>query len=101
MCKHLKFDPTTIGLDTKPGIEKIKNFRGPLCIDVGTAVPEIDWNDDEQIAIALQSCIRKSHMDDMTTRSVPREFEEYHAAGKFDLRVQWPGTAGVLVHLER
>jgi hypothetical protein len=85
MCKRLKFDPSTIALDTAPGIQKIKNFKGPLRIDFGTAAPDIDWNDDEQIAIALESCIRKSRMDDRTTRTVPREFKEYHAAGKFDL----------------
>ncbi len=30
MCKHLRFDPATVNLDEGVGVEKLKNFRGPL-----------------------------------------------------------------------
>jgi len=43
MCKHLKFDPASVALDHGANIEKLKNFRGPLCVDfsVHRRVPRI------------------------------------------------------------
>ena len=85
MCKHLRYDPMHTPLDAGHGIQKLKNFQGPLCLDFSTQAPRIDWDDDEQLTSALELCVRQSRMEDRTTRSVPREFEEYRHPRRLQL----------------
>ena len=85
MVKNLRFDPATVLLDEGLGIDFLKNFKGKWCIDFATPKPEVDWNDDEQLLMALHSCVRPSRMSDRTTRSVPKEFEDYTSPHKLQM----------------
>ena len=83
--KYLRFDPSVVILDEREGSEYLKNFKGKWCVDFSTPRPVVDWEDDEQLLIALHSCVRPSCMGDRTTRSVPREFEDYASPHKLML----------------
>jgi hypothetical protein len=85
MSKKLSFDADVEALDMAAGIEKLKNFRGPLCLDFSTVVPKINWADDGDLTAALNLPVRLSTIADRTTRSVPRVFEEYASPGKLSL----------------
>jgi hypothetical protein len=85
MSKKLALDTDVEPLDMYPGVEKLKNFRGPMCLDFSTVPPEVDWQNDLELAAALNLPVRHSVITDRTTRSVPRVFEEYEGKGKLDL----------------
>jgi hypothetical protein len=85
MSKKLSFDADVEALDMARGIEKLKNFRGPLCLDFSIVAPKINWADDGDLAAALNLPVRLSTIADRTTRSVPRVFEEYASPCKLGL----------------
>ena len=49
MCKHLVFDSQTDFLDSRPGIEKLKNFHRLMCLDFSVDKPQPNWDDDEEL----------------------------------------------------
>jgi hypothetical protein len=72
MTRKLALDTDVEPLDMAGGIEKLKNFRGPLCSDFSTVPPKVDWDNDLELAATLNLPVRQSVITDRTTRSVPR-----------------------------